>query len=88
MKSLEFVFAPAATIRYTTDGSNPKEYGVFTWGNNCAQNRTLAVAEAEGIYSDILQIKIDWKSNYGITIDKNKPLKLDKRCRTDDTRET
>ena len=90
-KVVEFVSAPAATIRYTTDGSNPKEYGgiydgEITVPKNCTY--VLAVAEAQGIYSNVLQIKIDWKSNYGITIDKNKPLKLNKRCRTDDTRET
>lgn len=90
-KVIEFVSAPAATIRYTTDGSNPKEYGgiydgEITVPKNCTY--VLAVAEAQGIYSNVLQIKIDWKSNYGITIDKNKPLKLNKRCRTDDTRET
>ena len=90
-KVIEFVSAPAATIRYTTDGSNPKEYGGIYDGEiivpkNCTY--VLAVAENQGIYSEVLQIKIDWKSNYGITIDKNKPLKLDKRCRTDDTRET
>lgn len=90
-KVVEFVSAPAATIRYTTDGSNPKEYGGIYDGEiivpkNCTY--VLAVAEAQGIYSNVLQIKIDWKSNYGITIDKNKPLKLNKRCRTDDTRET
>lgn len=90
-KVIEFVSVPAATIRYTTDGSNPKEYGgiydgEITVPKNCTY--VLAVAEAQGIYSNVLQIKIDWKSNYGITIDKNKPLKLNKRCRTDDTRET
>ncbi|ANX00038.1 glycosyl transferase [Thermoclostridium stercorarium subsp. thermolacticum DSM 2910] len=90
-KVVEFVSAPPATIRYTTDGSNPKEYGGIYDGEiivpkNCTY--VLAVAENQGIYSEVLQIKIDWKSSYGITIDKNKPLKLDKRCRTDDTRET
>jgi len=90
-KVVELVSAPPATIRYTTDGSNPKEYGGIYDGEiivprNCTV--VLAVAEAQGIYSDVLTIKIDWKKKEGIAIDKDKPLKLEKRLKTDDTPKT
>lgn len=90
-KVVELKSAPPVSIRYTTDGSNPKEYGELYKGEFVVpQNSTyvLAVAEAEGIYSDVLQIKIDRTKEGGITIDKEKPLKLRKRCKTNDTAET
>ncbi|MDI6716472.1 MAG: DUF499 domain-containing protein [Actinomycetota bacterium] len=90
-KVVELVAAPAASIRYTTDGSNPREYGGLYDGEiivpkNCTY--VLAVAEAQGIYSENLQIKIDRAKGSTITIDKNKPLKLYKRYETNDTAET
>jgi hypothetical protein len=90
-KVVELVSAPPATIRYTTDGSNPKEYGGIYDGEiivpkGCTY--VLAVAEAQDIYSDILEVKIDWESNHNIIIDVNKPLKLHRRCKTSDTAET
>lgn len=48
----------------------------------------LAVAEAQGIYSDTIQVKIDRAKGVSIAIDKNKPLRLYKRCKTSDTAET
>ncbi|APC07621.1 DUF499 domain-containing protein [Neomoorella thermoacetica] len=90
-KVVELMSAPRASIRYTTDGSNPKEYGGLYEGEIIVpQNSTfvLAVAEAQGIYSEVLQIKIDRSKDGTITIDKNKPLRLYKRCKTNDTAET
>lgn len=90
-KIVELKSAPHVPIRYTTDGSNPKEYGgIYEDEIVVPENSTyvLAVAEAEGICSDVLQIKIDRTKEEGITIDKEKPLKLYKRCKTNDTAET
>lgn len=90
-KVVELKSAPPVSIRYTTDGSNPKEYGGIYEGEIVVpKNSTyvLAVAEAQGIYSDALQIKIDRAKGETITIDKEKPLKLYKRCKTNDTAET
>ena len=90
-KVVELKSAPAVPIKYTTDGSNPKEYGGLYDGEFIVpKNATyvLAVAEAKGIYSDPLEIKIDWENGETITIDKDKPLKLFKRYKTNDTAET
>jgi|CZCB01.1.fsa_nt_gi hypothetical protein len=90
-KVVELLSAPAATIKYTTDGSNPKEYGGIYDGEIVVPKDStfvLAVGEAQGIYSETLQIKIDWEKESGIVIDKEKPLKLYKRCKTSDTAET
>lgn len=90
-KVVELLSVPASTIKYTTDGSNPKEYGGLYDGEIVVpKNSTfvLAVAESKDITSDTIQIKIDWTKGSGIVIDKEKPLKLDKRHKTSDTAET
>lgn len=90
-KVVELLSAPATTIKYTTDGSNPKEYGGICDGEIIVPKDSafvLAVAEAQDIYSETIQIKIDRAKGSSITIDKNKPLKLYKRCKTSDTAET
>ncbi len=90
-KVVELLSAPPVTIKYTTDGSNPKEYGgIYDEEIIVPKNCTfvLAVAEAQGIYSDTIQVKIDRAKGTSIAIDKNKPLKLYKRCKTNDTAET
>ncbi|NLC67598.1 MAG: DUF499 domain-containing protein, partial [Clostridiaceae bacterium] len=70
-KVVELMPVPAAStlIKYTTDGSNPKEYGGIYNGEFIVPRNTtivLAVAEAQGIYSDTIQVKIDWKNIEGI----------------------
>jgi hypothetical protein len=90
-KVVELLSAPATTIKYTTDGSNPKEYGGICDGEIIVPKDSafvLAVAEAQGIYSETIQIKIDRTKGSSISIDKDKPLKLYKRCKTSDTAET
>ncbi|AMW32750.1 Predicted ATPase, AAA+ superfamily [Fervidobacterium changbaicum] len=86
---IELKAVPPATIKYTTDGSNPKENGGIYEGEfivpqNCTY--VLAVAEKEGVYSDVLQIKIDRER--GVKVDASKPLTLKRRIKTSDTRET
>lgn len=90
-KVVELLAAPATTIKYTTDGSNPKEYGGICDGEIIVPKDSafvLAVAEAQGIYSETIQIKIDRTKGTSINIYKDKPLKLYKRCKTSDTAET
>lgn len=90
-KVVELRAAPTVPVKYTTDGSNPKEHGgIYDTEIVVPKNATyvLAIAEAEGLYSDQLSIKIDRTSGQTLTIDKQKALKLYKRCMTSDTAET
>ncbi|HBQ28796.1 MAG TPA: glycosyl transferase [Desulfotomaculum sp.] len=99
-KVVELKSAPPVSIRYTTDGSNPKEYGgIYDGEFTIPKSSTfvLAVAEASdrqdacstsGIYSEVLQVKIDRTKGVTVTIDKERSLKLNKRCKTSDTAET
>ena len=83
--------APSVPIKYTTDGSNPKENG----GNYESEfvvpaNAThiLAIAESSTIYSDSLEIRIDRSKIKTFEIDKNKKLKLKRKVKTNDTAQT
>jgi hypothetical protein len=90
-KIVELISAPHVPIKYTTDGSNPKDHGgIYDSEVIIPKNTTyvLAVAETEGVCSDPLSIKIDWQKGSGLQIDKNKSLKLYKRSKTNDTAET
>ncbi|MFD1040348.1 DUF499 domain-containing protein [Virgibacillus byunsanensis] len=90
-KILELQSSPYAKIKYTTDGSNPKEHGGIYHSEVTLQKNTsyiLAVAEAEGIYSEQISIKLDWDSDNKIEIDKQKKLTLYKHGTTSDTAET
>lgn len=90
-KVVELRAAPVVPIRFTTDGSNPKEHGgLYDSEIIVPQNATyvLAVAEEKDIFSDVLNIKIEKTSGQTWSVDKLKPLKLYKRCITSDTPET
>jgi hypothetical protein len=90
-KALELKATPDATIRYTTDGSNPKEHGGLYDSEIILPQETthvLAVAEADGIYSEVLTIKIDKMNRGNLEIDKQKSLKLYKKQKTNNTAET
>ena len=90
-KVAELKAAPHATILYTTDGSNPKEYGlVYDSEIVIPADATylLAVAEAEGIFSEPLEVRIDRRLKGAPAIDKQKPLALKKKYKTDDTADT
>lgn len=90
-KVIELKAAPNATIRYTTDGSSPREHGgIYDAGVIIPRDAThvLAVAEAIGIYSEVLTIKIDRTNRGNLVIAKQKPLKLYKKHKTNDTAET
>lgn len=92
-KVIELISAPPATIKYTTDGSNPKEYGGIYEGEvivprNCTF--VQAIAEAQGIYSKVLQVRVDREIDGVAGIDPKAPLTLvlKKRSKTNDTTET
>jgi hypothetical protein len=90
-KVVELRAAPNVPIKYTTDGSNPKEHGgLYDSEIIVPKNATfvLAVAEENDLFSDVLNIKIEKTSEQTRSVDKQKPLKLYKRCMTSDTSET
>ena len=75
-KTVELKAAPdGATIKYTTDGSNPKNAGGL-YSSPFEIDRSvrvvLAIAEKEGVNSEPLQIDIDWKAEKQ-GLDLNKP---------------
>ncbi|MDD2401874.1 MAG: DUF499 domain-containing protein, partial [Clostridia bacterium] len=89
-KVVEIVSAPQVPIKYTTDGSNPRENGgIYDNEVILPENSTyvLALAESQGVASE-LSIKIDWEKGTSIEVDKQKALKLYKRCKTNDTAES
>lgn len=62
-KMLELHAAPAAGIRYSTEGSDPKMFGATYEAPFVVPSGTrlvLAVGEKNGIQSDVLRIDIDW----------------------------
>nr|MBP8699885.1 chitobiase/beta-hexosaminidase C-terminal domain-containing protein [Syntrophorhabdaceae bacterium] len=82
---------PNAAIRYTTDGSDPKEYGVDYDSEIIVPKDAvliLAVAEVNGIYSGVEEINIDRTRESTVEIDKQKPLKLKRKQKTNDIAET
>ncbi|HOW14315.1 DUF499 domain-containing protein [Methanosarcina sp.] len=73
-KTVELKAAPVnATIKYTTDGSNPKNAGGIYSGPfdvDRSVRVVLAFAEKEGVESEVLKIDIDWgKTNPGLKLD-------------------
>ena len=72
-----------AEISYTTDGSDPKSSGAIYAGEFIIPASTKfvqAIATKDGIFSEKLEISIDWgKPAGGIKIDKQKPLIYQKK---------
>jgi len=77
-------------IRYTTDGSEPKENGgvykepIIITGN-AKFIQAVAINEKYGISSEILQYKV---KNAKITVEKNKPVKVTESLRPNGTKYT
>jgi hypothetical protein len=74
--------AADAKILYTTDGSDPKENGATYAGDFIIPKESrfvLAIAEKKGIYSDKLEIPINWSKLEGFKIDRSKPLTYQKK---------
>ncbi len=81
-KKMQLVASAAdAKILYTTDGSDPKDSGAVYAGDFVIPKETrfvLAIAEKKGIYSDKIEISINWTQPEGLKIDKTKPLIYEK----------
>lgn len=89
-KRVELKAAPSgATIRYTTDGSNPARGGIYN-GALCVDRSSttvLAVAEKDGVLSEQVQIDIDWEKK-GSEIDPIKPARWNHPRRITTTKES
>ncbi|MBI5442127.1 MAG: DUF499 domain-containing protein, partial [Deltaproteobacteria bacterium] len=75
-KMVELRAAPPVPLRYTTDGSDPKLHGgaydgplVIPYGTVCV----LALAEKNGLSSDVHRLDIDWSSASEFKVDPEKP---------------
>ena len=82
--------SPNLTIKYTTDGSNPKESGGVYDGDFIIPEGTkfiqaIAVNEKLGVYSDIIQIEVKEKK---FEIDREKPVRLIEPIVSNNTAET
>lgn len=74
--------AADANILYTTDGSDPKENGADYAGDFIIPKDTrfvLAIAEKKEIFSEKLEIPINWNKPEGFEIDKNRTLTYRKK---------
>lgn len=90
-KMLKLESHPNVTIKYTTDGSNPKENGGIYYDEVQVPDNTTfiqVVAEYNGEYFDTETIKVDKKKKSGITIDSSKSLKLYRGINCNDTNST
>lgn len=67
---------PPATIRYTTDGSDPKVAGATYEGDfpiPRGATLILAYAERDGVQSVVEQIRVTWDEKREVTIDPQRP---------------
>ncbi|CCJ33432.1 DUF499 domain-containing protein [Caloramator australicus] len=90
-KILELRGTPNVKIKFTTDGSNPKENGGIYEGEVEIPDDAvlvLAVAEGKGIYSEQISIKIEKGEINSREIDKSKQLTLIKTFQFQDTKST
>jgi len=80
---------PGATIRYTTDGSNPTRGGIYNgdFDVNRPCTTILAIAERGGIVSEPLRIDLDWEKK-GSGIDPAKPARWKHRHEIRTTKES
>lgn len=76
-RRLELQVAPRATIRYTTDGSNPRGNGAIYEGQFVVippgTPKVLAIAERGGVFSETLDIPVRWDKAW--TVDAAKPAR-------------
>ncbi|NOX56544.1 MAG: DUF499 domain-containing protein [Planctomycetes bacterium] len=93
-KHMELRAAPPATIRYTTDGSDPKVAGAtyegpFPIPKPASGNTTLvlAYAERDGVESEVEHITVNWESEQP-EIDPRRPATWTRKHRAETTRET
>ncbi len=90
-RRMELRAAPPATIRYTTDGSDPKLNGGLYDGDFVIPPGAvlaLAVAEKDGIQSETLRVEIPRGGEEEVRIDPRLPATLNRRFKRDTTQET
>ena len=90
-KVLKLETNPKANIRYTTDGSNPKENGGIYDGEFLVPEGTnfvQFVAEYKGKYFTVDSIKIDKEKTIKINIDKDRKITIYKYFNRVDTKST
>ncbi|MBN1569786.1 MAG: DUF499 domain-containing protein [Acidobacteria bacterium] len=87
----ELQAAPPVPIRYTTDGSDPRQNGgsynspfVIPNGTVCV----LAVAMKDGVGSDVHRLDINWDETAGVVVDPNKPAAWKRRFSPSTTKDS
>lgn len=90
-KMVELRTAPPVPIRYTTDGSDPKDSGGLYAGPFAVSPGTvcvLAVAEKDGIQSEIHRRDLTWEKGPQLTLDPSKPVVWHRDHRPKTTKES
>jgi hypothetical protein len=88
---LELKSHPGVKVKYTTDGSDPKENGgIYDGEFAIPANASFiqVVAESEGEYFAGQSIKVDKKKQKGLTVDITKSLSLFRMMKSKDTNDT
>ncbi|AFM14240.1 DUF499 domain-containing protein [Turneriella parva] len=78
---------PDAEIRYTTDGSSPRDVGGTYTGTFEVKKKStiMAIASKEGVESEIRSFEVDPGDSKGARIDDNKPATVVRRHKFDGT---
>lgn len=86
-RMLELKAAPHATIRYTTDGSDPATGGVYENPVEIADHVkvVVAVAERQGIRSEVKTFRVPEKTGAGAEVDNSLPVLWKKRLKKEST---
>jgi len=90
-KMLELQAAPPAEIRYTSNGSDPKQNGGRYEGPFVLPSGAplvLAYAERAGVRSEVLHIPIDWERDEEVKVDPRLPATLRRAQKTASTQES
>jgi hypothetical protein len=90
-KRAELRAAPAATIYYTTDGSDPKVAGAVYEGVFAIPERApmvLAYAERGGIESEVERILVSWEKEESVKVDPKRPATWRRRHAFNSTKES
>lgn len=90
-RRVELRAAPPAVIRYTTDGSDPKLNGGVYEGDLVIPPGAallLAVAEKDGLQSEVLRVEIPRHGGEEVRIDPLLPATLNRPFKQDTTQET
>lgn len=90
-KHVELKAVPEVPVRYTTDGSNPRNAGGQYDGPFKITEKTQvvqAVATVDGVVAEPQTFRIDWEEDGGFSIDEEKPVTWKRRQKQTATKET